>query len=209
MSSPGMQLQRERKVSVALIAFDDYTDIDLIFMWDLFTRVARPDWEVRILGDAAEHRSMTGLTVPTHGHVREARSASAVLFASGRGTRAKMNDAAWLAEIELDPERQLIGSMCSGALLLGALGLLRGRRATTYPTAKPLLERLGVTVVEQPFVCEGNVATAGGCLAAQYLVGWVLERLGGEKLRDFVIASCQPVGEGLTYATNVEVPPAP
>jgi transcriptional regulator GlxA family with amidase domain len=125
---------------------------------------------------------MTGLTIPTHGHISEAAEADAVLFTSGKGTRVKIGDPAYLAQFRLDDaNRQLIGSICSGALLLAALGLLEGKRATTYPSAKSLLEAYGVEVVERPIVIEGNVATAGGCLAGQYLAGWVIERLVGKR----------------------------
>jgi transcriptional regulator GlxA family with amidase domain len=99
----------------------------------------------------------------------------------------------------LDPERQLIGSICSGSLILGKLGLLNGITATTYPTSKAALEELGVEVVEKPFVAHGNVATAGGCLAQQYLIGWVIEKLAGPEWRDLVLRSIQPVGEGLFF----------
>ncbi|CAM2005604.1 DJ-1/PfpI family protein [Acanthopleuribacter pedis] len=190
--------------TVALIVFDDYTDIDLILTWDLLKRVHLDGWQVRILGTQPEHRSMTGLTTLTHGTIDEARHADAVVFGSGKGNRPLVNDADYLARLQLDPERQLITSICSGALFLGALGLLAGKRATTYPSAKPLLEAYGVKVVEEPFVVQGNVATAGGCFAAQYLVGWILEQFLGESIRDAVIASAQPVGEGLYFSTEVE-----
>ncbi|MFM7278531.1 MAG: DJ-1/PfpI family protein [Microcystis aeruginosa] len=191
-------------IRITLVAFDDYTDIDLILMWDLLNRVHLPNWSVRLVGESNYHRSMTGLTVPVHGRITEANSADAVLFTSGKGTRVKIKDNAYLSMFQLDPERQLIGSICSGALMLAALGLLEGKRATTYPSAKPLLEQYGVEVIEKPFVVEGNIATAGGCLAAQYLAGWVIERLAGEEIREAVIASCQPVGEGLYFETDVE-----
>jgi transcriptional regulator GlxA family with amidase domain len=131
-----------------------------------------------------------------------------VLFTSGKGTRDKIKDAAYLAHFSLDANRQLIGSICSGALLLAALGLLDGKRATTYPSAKSLLEAYGVEVVERPIVIEGNIATAGGCLAGQYLAGWVIEQLVGKVIAQAVITSCQPVGEGLTFASDVEATPA-
>jgi transcriptional regulator GlxA family with amidase domain len=186
-------------VKVSVIAFDDFTDIDVFFMWDLLKRVKFRSWDVRILGEGSHHTSSTGLTIPMHGHVSEANDADAVLFASGPGTRKKCKDEAFLREFALDPSRQMIGSMCSGALILAALGLLEGKRATTYPSAKRLLEGYGVTVVERPFVLEGNVATAAGCLAAQYLAGWVIERGAGAPVRDLVLKSIQPVGEGLSF----------
>lgn len=189
---------------VAIVAFDDFTDLDLILVWDLLNRVHLPNWSVRIVGESSFHRSMTGLTVPIHGPVTEANAADAVLFTSGKGTRVKIRDREYLSRFDLNPERQLIGSICSGALLLASLGLLEGKRATTYPSAKPILEQYGVEVVEEPIVIEGNVATAGGCLAGQYLAGWVIERLVGRAISEAVITSCQPVGEGLRFETEVE-----
>jgi transcriptional regulator GlxA family with amidase domain len=187
-------------MDVAIVAFDDFTDVDVFFMWDLLNRVRAPGWSVRILGDRPQHTSWTGLPVPTHGPLAAANAAGVVLFTSGPGARAKCRDGDWLAHFRLDPSRQLVGSMCSGALILAALGLLDGKRATTYPTVKRLLEGFGVEVVERPFVAEGNVATAAGCLAVQYLVGWVIERTLGDAARAEVLRSVQPVGEGLSFA---------
>jgi hypothetical protein len=48
-------------------------------------------------------------------------------------------------------------------------------------------------------VREGNVATAAGCLAAQYLCGWVIEEKLGRAERDSVLKLIQPVGEGLGF----------
>jgi transcriptional regulator GlxA family with amidase domain len=186
-------------MNISIIAFDDFTDIDVFFMWDLLKRVKSSSWNVRILGEASHQTSSSGLTIPMHGYVSEANDADAVLFASGPGTRKKCKDEAFLREFTLDPGRQMIGSMCSGALILAALGLLDGKKATTYPSAKKLLEGYGVTVVERPFVLEGNVATAAGCLAAQYLAGWVIERGLGARVRDVVLKSIKPVGEGLSF----------
>lgn len=191
-------------IRVVIVAFDDFTDLDLILIWDLLNRVHLPLWEVRIVGEAPFHRSMTGLTIPIHGSIEEANAAHAVLFTSGKGTRVKIANKDYLAQFRLDPSTQLIGSICSGALLLGALGLLAGKRATTYPSAKRILEGYNVEVVERPIVIEGNVATAGGCLAGQYLAGWVIERLAGKAIADAVITSCQPVGEGLSFDEEVE-----
>ena len=186
-------------MKVSIIAFDDFTDIDVFFMWDLLNRVERRDWKVQILGERCCVESSTGIRIPVHARLEEANSSDVVLFASGKGVRQKMHDEPFLAAFNLDSERQLIGSMCSGALLLAALGLLEGKRATTYPTSKQLLESMGVRVVEEPFVREGNVATAAGCLAAQYLVGWVIEELLGKAERDAVLKLIQPIGEGLRF----------
>ncbi len=184
---------------IGIVIFDKFTDVDLWLMWDLLNRVRVEGWQVRILGASETHISQTGMPVSPQGRLEEASEMDAVLFVSGPGTRDRIADEEWLSKFDLNPGRQFIGSICSGSLILAKLGLLAGCKATTYPTAKTLLESFGVDVVEQPFVASGNVATAGGCLAQQYLVGWVIENLAGGDWRDIVLKSIQPVGEGLFF----------
>ena len=186
--------------------FDSFTDIDLFLMWDLLNRVRLPEWEVRIIGENSHHVSTTGVMIATHGIIEEANHSDVVLFVSGRGTLTKMHDEHWLSRFNLNPERQMIASVCAGSLLLAALGLLKGKTATTYPTTKQMLEGLGVTVEEKPFIEHGNIATSGGCLAAQYIVGWVIERKADKGWKDLVLKSIKPVGEGLSFsdATQLE-----
>lgn len=185
--------------NVAIVIFDKFTDIDLWLMWDLLNRVRIDGWSVKILGEKENHISVTGIETATHGRLEEASDADAVLIVSGPGTRDRILDENWLARLGLDPARQMIGSICSGSLVLAKLGLLDGKTATTYPTTKPLLESLGVEVVEKPFIAHGNVATAGGCLAQQYLIGWVVEKLADKEWSDLIVKAIQPVGEGLFF----------
>jgi len=186
-------------MKTAIVIFDNFTDIDLWLMWDLLNRVKVDDWSVRILGERETHVSVTGMVASTHGRIDEASRADAVLIVSGPGTRDRILDEEWLSQLKLDPTRQMIGSICSGSLVLAKLGLLDGKTATTYPTSKPLLESLGVQVIEEPFVAHGNVATAGGCLAQQYLIGWIVENLADKEWRELIIKAIQPVGEGLFF----------
>lgn len=186
--------------NVAIVIFDDFTDLDLFLMWDLLNRVKVEGWSVKILGTKPTHLSKTGMSIETHGRISEANNADAVLFVSGAGTRKCIVDEEWLSVFKLDPQRQLIGSICSGALILAKLGLLDGLTATTYPTVKASLESFGVEVVEKPFIMHGNIATAGGCLAQQYLVGWVVEKLANKEISDLILRSIQPVGEGLFFS---------
>jgi transcriptional regulator GlxA family with amidase domain len=190
---------------IALITFDGFTDIDVVLPWDLLHRAREPSWEVRILGTSDHHVSATGLPIPTHGRLEDAADADVVLVSSGAGARLLATEPHEVHRLGLDESRQMIGSMCSGALVLAAAGLLQGRTATTYPTAVEDLRAFGVDVVEKPFVRHGNVATAAGCLAAQDLVGWVIETHLGAERRNEVLRSIQPVGAGLTHADAATV----
>lgn len=184
---------------IAIVIFDKFTDLDLWLMWDLFNRIRIEGWEIKILGEKETHISATNIPVKTHGRIEEANDSDAVLFVSGYGTRERIADENWLAKFDLNAEKQLIGSICSGALILAKLGLLKGKTATTYPTVKTALEDLGIETVEKPFVRHENIATAGGCLAQQYLVHWIIESLVDKDFADLVIKSIQPVGEGLFF----------
>jgi transcriptional regulator GlxA family with amidase domain len=181
---------------VSIVTFDDFTDLDLFILWDILNRVVEPGWQVRLLGDKPSHVSSTGVEIKMHGGLGEADSSDAVLFCSGSGTRRKMRERAFLEAFTLDADRQLLGAIDSGALLLGALGHLRGRRATSYPSAeiKSALEGMGAEVVWDSFVLDGNVATAAQCLAGQYLAGWVIERLAGVGQKEKALASVAPLG---------------
>jgi transcriptional regulator GlxA family with amidase domain len=135
----------------------------------------------------------TGLPIPMHGGLEELEQADAVLVMSGPGVQDMLEDANFLDVLRrLDPQRLLIGSMCSGALLLAAAGLLKGRTATTYYTRMKQLAKYEVEVVNEPFVRHGNVATAAGCLAAIDLARWVIGKLVSEAMAERVVRSVQP-----------------
>jgi len=111
-------------------------------------------------------------------------------------------DAAVMAQLQLDPARQLLGAQCSGTLLLARLGLLADVPACTDLTTKPWVEEAGIEVLNQPFVARGNVATAGGCLASQYLAAWVIARLVGADAAGSAMHYVAPVGEKDAYVAR-------
>jgi len=182
-----------------LVAFDRFTDIDLFLAWDLLNRVRYRDkeFEVKIVGTKSSHKSICGLDIATQGFIEEANDADLVFFVSGVETRKLIHDEEWLARFNLNPEKQIICSMCSGALLIAALGHLKGISAVTYPSVFETLKGLGVDVIEDHhLVTHGNIGTAAGCLAAVDLVGWAIAKLYDEKMKEDVIASVLPVGQG-------------
>jgi transcriptional regulator GlxA family with amidase domain len=192
-------------MKIAIVCFDDFTDLDVFLPWDLLNRVCLvggvEDWEVQLLGTEESHISMSGLRIPMNGNVSEIPKADAVIFASGLGVQSLYNNDVYLNKIELNSDRQLIGSMCSGALLLGAKGLLTGKKATTYPTAVEKLKKFKVEVVEESFVNNGNISTAAGCYAGQDLSSWIISTLINDEIAKKVVESVLPVGKGLYFSS--------
>jgi gliding motility-associated-like protein len=133
-------------VKAVIVAFDRFTDVDVFLPWDLLNRVRfrDKDFSVRIVGPSTMHRSVCGLELPMHADLEECNFADLVYFSSGPGTREFIKNDALLKRFRLDPNNQIICSMCSGALILAALGILKGISATTYPTAVEELRGFGI-----------------------------------------------------------------
>ncbi|WP_242245630.1 DJ-1/PfpI family protein [Bacillus cereus group sp. BfR-BA-01523] len=190
-------------MEIAIVCFDNFTDIDVFLPWDLLNRVRLvggiSDWNVQLLGTEKTHISMSGLRIPMTGSISDIPSADAVIFASGKGVQDLYKNQEYITSIHVDPQRQLIGSMCSGSLLLGAKKLLTGKKATTYPSAVEQLKEFDVDVIEQGFVNEGNISTAAGCFAAQDLSAWIIRTLINEEMVDTVLETVQPVGKVLYF----------
>ncbi len=184
-------------MQIALIAFDDFTDLDLVLHWDILHRAkihgGVKNWSVKILGTKETHISSLGLPIPTSGHIRLATEADGVVLCSGKGTRPLLHDENYLTSLRLNPDRQFIGAQCSGSLLLGAMGLLQGVRVSAYPPILKDLERFGAIPVKEPLVGANKIATASSCLAGQYLSRWMIESLAGNSVAEKVMETVVPL----------------
>ncbi|MDM0117453.1 DJ-1/PfpI family protein [Variovorax sp. J22R133] len=187
---------------IAILTFDGFNELDSLVAFSILNRVKKPDWRVSIASPTARVQSMNGLVLEAQASLREASEADAVIVGSGRKTRDVVADAALMAQLQLDPSRQLLGAQCSGTLVLAKLGLLDDVPACTDLITKPWVEEAGVCVLNQPFFARGNVATAGGCLASQYLAAWLIARLAGIEEVDRALRYVTPVGEHDEYVSR-------
>ncbi len=184
---------------ISILTFDGFNDLDSLVALGMLNRIALlgdTDWRVRIASPTARVTSMNGLTIDAHEDLSQLAKADAVLIGSGMKTREVANTPALMEQLHgIDPTRQLLAAQCSGTYLLGRLGLLGGTPACTDLTSKPWVVESGVDVVPRAFAARGNVATAGGCLASQYLVAWLIARLKDVDAAREVLHYFAPVGE--------------
>ena len=187
---------------ITVLTFEGFNELDSLIALGILNRVKKPDWRVSIASPTARVRSMNGVVLEAQATLREASAADAVIVGSGMQTRDVVADAALMAQLQFDPSRQLLGAQCSGTLVLAKLGLLDDVPACTDLTTKPWVQEAGVNVLNQPFVAKGNVATAGGCLASQYLAAWVIARLEGIEAAKSAMHYVAPVGEKDDYVSR-------
>ena len=185
---------------IAILTFDGYNELDSLIALGVLNRIRSDDWRVTIATPTARVTSMNGVTVEQMTSLEEAVEADAVIVGSGIATRELVETPAIMQILSrLDPGRQLIAAQCSGALILAKLGLLRDVPACTDLVTKPWVSAAGVRVLNQPFFAKGNIATAGGCLASQYLAAWVITRLLGRDQAVGALHYVAPVGEKQDY----------
>lgn len=188
-------------MQIAVLTFDRFNEIDSFVVSNLLNRV--PGWRAFITGATGRIESRSGVLVEAQKPLEFTREADAVVIGSGMKTDEIARDPAILGRIGLDPAHQLVAAQCSGALVLGALGLLRGLPACTDQYTRPLVEKAGIeALTDRAFVAHGNVATAGGCLSAPLIAAWMIARRAGIAEAERVLDSAAPVGEAAAYVAH-------
>ena len=182
-------------MKIAILTLDGFNELDSFIAAGILNRMRSKGWEALITTPTSQVTSMNGVTIHGQRGLDFLPEADAVLIGSGIRTRDYAADAEFLASLQLDPSRQLIGAQCSGTLLLARLGLLGDLPACTDLTTKPWVIEAGANVIDAPFAAHGDIATAGGCMASQYLAAWMIARLASQQDADEAIHYVAPVGE--------------
>jgi transcriptional regulator GlxA family with amidase domain len=163
-------------MKIALLLYDGMAPLDAIGPYEVMRHV--PGWEVQTVarekGEVRDERGTLGL-VADH-ELAEVTAPDLVLVPGGSGKRPLLQDEellGWLREV--DRSTRWTTSVCTGSLLLGAAGLLEGKRATGHWHYLELLRSYGADPVGGRYVEDGKVVTAAGVSAgidmALHLVG--------------------------------------
>jgi cyclohexyl-isocyanide hydratase len=152
-------------LQIGFLLFPNVQPLDLCGPWDVFASM--PDTSVRLVGKTRDSVvGATGLRLTPDTTFDDCPPLDVICVPGGSGVGPLLDD-----DVTLDfVRRQASGaryvtSVCTGALVLGAAGLLRGRRATTHWAFHTLLEPFGAIAVQDRVVRDGNLITGGGITA--------------------------------------------
>ncbi len=174
-------------MKVAFVVFDGMTMLDFVGIYDCITRlksmgfIPALSWEICALSDDASDDH--GLRIASTWTGRSLEGFDMLVVPGGLGTRKLQHDGDFIEWLQSGESASLKVSVCTGALLIGAAGFLRGRRATTHPNAYVELEPYCREVVSERVVEDGDIITARGVTSSIDAGLYVVGHLMGEEVR--------------------------
>jgi cyclohexyl-isocyanide hydratase len=152
-------------LQIGSLLFEGLDQIDLTGPFEVLSRI--PNSTYRLYGKTAEPvRDLKGLRLTPDAALSDAPRLDVLHVPGGFGQEALMEDAEVLAWIRQQAAAaRSVFSVCTGALLCGAAGLLKGRRATTHWASFHLLPYFGAIPVNERVVVDGNWIFAAGVTA--------------------------------------------
>ncbi|WP_217999738.1 DJ-1/PfpI family protein [Curtobacterium ammoniigenes] len=183
-------------VRIVFVLFSGMTQLDFTGPAEVLTRV--PGATVQYAAASLEPLATDcGFSVvPTHCFAA-VPAADVLVVPGGDGAFDAMLDPAVIDFIRTQAERATwVTSVCTGAFVLGAAGLLAGKRATTHWASLPMLDAFGAHPVGERVVDDGSVVTAAGVSAGIDMALWLAAELAG-----------QPAAEGIQL--QLEYDPQP
>jgi cyclohexyl-isocyanide hydratase len=180
---------------VGCLIFAQMDQIDFTGPFEVLSRM--PDTTVRVVAkELAPVRDVQGLLLTPDVSIAEAGTFDVLLVPGGYGQQALMHDQEVLALIRSQVELQgLLFSVCTGALLCGAAGVLAGRQVTSHWSARHLMPHYGAVLVEARVVVDGNIVSAAGVTAGLDAALVLVSLLRGD-------AAAQEIQLAIEYAPN-------
>lgn len=180
------------RTQIVIALYPGVTHLDFTGPHQVLTRT--PDADLIVASVGGKDIEAEGLTFTNLTDLSKIERCDVLNVPGGFGTADAMVDEAFMREIRrLGAGAKYLTSVCTGSLILGAAGFLKGKRAACHWAWRPLLEPFGATVSEERVCRDGNVITGGGVTAGIDFALVLLAELAGE---DYA----QSIQLGLEYA---------
>jgi len=155
----------ETHLTIGGLIYPNMDQCDFTGPFEALARVPNSHF-VTIWKDKNPVRDLAGLLLMADTTIAETPQLDVLLVPGGHGQEELMSDEAVLSFIRKQAAAaRYVFSVCTGALLCGAAGLLQGKRATTHWTAMEVLPYFGATPSDERVVVDGKLISAGGVTA--------------------------------------------
>ncbi|MCP9849810.1 DJ-1/PfpI family protein [Cyanobium sp. Morenito 9A2] len=202
-------------MNIGILIFPQVEELDFVGPWELFSLWQRlengPERCLVVAETLDPVVAAKGLSLNPHASFSTCPPLDVLLVPGGQGTRKEVFNTALVDFIRDQAEGAgAVLSVCTGAFLLHAAGLLEGRRATTHWGSLDRLRALGdVEVVEERTTQDGPIWTSAGVSAGLDLaLAFIAERAGEEAAAEVQLAA-EYFPSDIVYGTPSRHPKAP
>lgn len=176
-------INKSEKMNITIFLYDDMTALDAIGPYEVLSRLpgARVTFVAREKGLVTTDTGFLRLSADCS--IDQVSQTDILLIPGGKGSREVLAQPVvidWVREIH--QTTRFTTSVCTGALVLGAAGLLHGLKATTYWSVLDMLEKFGAQPCAERFVEQGKIITAAGVSAGIDMALWLVGKIGGTEL---------------------------
>jgi cyclohexyl-isocyanide hydratase len=174
-----------QSISVVVPVYNGVTQLDFTGPHQFLSRT--PDLHVRVASVGGEPVSADRLTFSNLENLAAIKSCDVLLVPGGGGCLAAIENDLFLKEIaRLAATARYLTSVCTGSLILGAAGLLIGRRAACHWAWRELLPVFGAVPDDGRIVRDGNILSGGGVTAGIDFVLALIAELRGQRVAEMV-----------------------
>ena len=173
---------------IGIVLFTDVEELDAVGPWEVLSYWCRnfpaDGWNVTTLSSVGGLvECAKGLTIQAHHSFADCPPLDVLVHPGGQGTRRQMHDPVYLDWVRRQSQSvEVMASVCTGALVFAAAGLLAGRPATTHWASLALLNQVEPNVALQSgarYVDDGDVVTSAGVSAGIDMALHLVDRFAG------------------------------
>jgi transcriptional regulator GlxA family with amidase domain len=179
-------------MQIAVLLYDRFTALDAIGPYEVLSRLPGASLSFVAAERGAVHTDNGMLTILAEHTLEELERPDIVLVPGGPGEVAARAGAETLEWLRRAHETSTwTTSVCTGSLILGAAGLLEGKRATTHWLALEELGKLGAEALSERVVYDGKIVTAAGVSAGIDMALSLTEKIAGRQVAEAIQLSIE------------------
>jgi Transcriptional regulator containing an amidase domain and an AraC-type DNA-binding HTH domain len=178
-------------MKIAILIFDNFTALDVIGPYEVLSRVPNSEIYVTAIKQGL-YSDGKSLNIEAKYSLKDIANPDILIISGGFGIDALLSNREIITWVQNAHKTSLwTTSVCSGALLLAAAGILKNCKATTHWNRKKQLKEYGVSIVNERFVKDGKIITSAGVSAGIDMALYLVSLLVNERMAQAIQLSME------------------